>query len=196
MNSNSLQKTWTYLDNNATTRVDEPVLGAMLPFLSECYANASAIHGMGTESANAVAVAREQICALLHAQRESEIIFTSGGSESNNTAILSALESQTGRNEIITSAVEHASVLAVCAFGKNRPCQSSSHSCGSLRESTAGCLSLSTERQDGARHHAVGEQRDRCDLPGGDSGFHGAWCGSFVSLRCGAGCRANRIECC
>jgi len=114
MNSNSLQKTWTYLDNNATTRVDEPVLGAMLPFLSECYANASAIHGMGTESANAVAVAREQICALLHAQRESEIIFTSGGSESNNTAILSALESQTGRNEIITSAVEHASVLAVC----------------------------------------------------------------------------------
>jgi len=109
------QQSWAYLDNNATTRPADRVIEAMLPFYREQFANASSMHGLGSESADAVRIARGQIRAFLHAERDSEILFTSGGSESNNTAIFSALESQSGRNEIITSVVEHPAVLAVCA---------------------------------------------------------------------------------
>jgi cysteine desulfurase len=106
---------WAYLDNNATTRTDQRVVEAMLPFYRENFANPSSMHDLGQAAADAVRVARIQICSLLGAGRESEIIFTSGGTESNNTAILSALETQQARNEIITSFVEHPAVLAVCA---------------------------------------------------------------------------------
>jgi cysteine desulfurase len=107
---------WVYLDNNATTRPDERVIDAMLPFYREGFANPSSFHALGAIAADAVQVARKQVAALIGADRDSEIIFTSGGSESNNTAILSALETQAGRNEIITSTVEHPSVLALCAY--------------------------------------------------------------------------------
>lgn len=106
---------WAYLDNNATTRTDHRVLEAMLPFYRENFANPSSMHDLGQAAADAVRVARTHICSLLGAGRESEIIFTSGGTESNNTAILSALETQQTRDEIITSLVEHPAVLAVCA---------------------------------------------------------------------------------
>jgi cysteine desulfurase len=106
---------WVYLDNNATTRTDQRVVEAMLPFYRENFANASSIHDLGQAAADAIRVARNQVCSLLGAGRESEIIFTSGGSESNNTAIFSVLESSQTRNEIITSVVEHPAVLAVCA---------------------------------------------------------------------------------
>jgi cysteine desulfurase len=106
---------WVYLDNNATTRVDGRVVDAMLPFLREHFANPSSTHGLGSEAAAAVCTARNQVRSLLAAGRESEIVFTSGGSESNNTAICSALETQDGRDEIVTSSVDHASVLAPCA---------------------------------------------------------------------------------
>jgi len=109
------QQSWAYLDNNATTRPAGRVIEAMLPFYSDQFANASSMHGLGTESADAVRTARSQVRAFLGAERDSEILFTSGGSESNNTAIFSALDSQAGRNEIITSVVEHPAVLAVCA---------------------------------------------------------------------------------
>lgn len=105
---------WVYLDNNATTPVDQRVIDAMLPFFRERFANASSAHGLGASSRDAVRVARGQVQALLGVEFEKEIIFTSGGTESNNTAILSALEVQQERNEIITSTVEHPSVLAVC----------------------------------------------------------------------------------
>jgi cysteine desulfurase len=105
---------WVYLDNNATTRVDQRVVDAMLPYFRDHFANPSSAHALGVASSDAVRVARGQIQALLGAESEKEIIFTSGGSESNNTAILSALELQQGRDEIITSTVEHSSVLAVC----------------------------------------------------------------------------------
>jgi cysteine desulfurase len=111
MQSNS---TWVYLDNNATTRVDPMVVDTMLPYFREHFANPSSAHAPGLASSDAVRVSRGQIQTLLGAESETEIIFTSGGSESNNTAILSALEGQQGRGEIITSTVEHASVLAVC----------------------------------------------------------------------------------
>jgi len=111
----SARKPWVYLDNNATTRTNPRVVEAMLPFMCDHFANPSALHGMGIIAADAVRVARGQIAALIGACRDSEIVFTSGGSESNNTAILSALHTQEGRNEIVTSVVEHPAVLALCA---------------------------------------------------------------------------------
>jgi cysteine desulfurase len=109
------QKPWVYLDNNATTRTDPRVVEAMLPFLQDTFANPSSLHDLGVAAKDAVRAARRQVCALIGAERDCEIVFTSGGSESNNTAILSALETQGGRNEIVTSAVEHPAVLALCA---------------------------------------------------------------------------------
>jgi cysteine desulfurase len=108
-------KPWVYLDNNATTRTDPRVVEAMLPFLQENFANPSSLHDLGAIAKDAVCEARRQVCALIGAERDSEIVFTSGGSESNCTAILSALETQKGRKEIVTSAVEHPAVLALCA---------------------------------------------------------------------------------
>jgi cysteine desulfurase len=106
---------WVYLDNNATTRMDPRVVEAMLPFFREQYANPSSTHALGAAASSAVRAARHQVQSLIGAARESEIVFTSGGSESNNAAIFSALETQYGRDEIVTSAVEHPAVLAVCA---------------------------------------------------------------------------------
>src|ERR1035438_7062626 len=100
------QESWVYLDNNATTRTDPRVVEAMLPFLRDTFANPSSLHNLGATAKDAVRVARGGVCALIGAERDSEIVFTSGGSESNNTAILSALETQGGRSEIVTSAVE------------------------------------------------------------------------------------------
>lgn len=106
---------WVYLDNNATTRMDARVMEAMLTFLRDRFANASSSHALGAAAAEAVRTARRQVQALIGAARESEIVFTSGGSESNNSALLSALETQAERDEIVTTAVEHPSVLALCA---------------------------------------------------------------------------------
>lgn len=107
---------WIYLDNNATTRVDSPVLKAMLPYFREHFANPSSAHTLGITAADALRTARRQVQALLGATHEQEILFTSGGTESNNAAILFALETQKCRNEIVTSTVEHPSVLALCAY--------------------------------------------------------------------------------
>ncbi|TIQ62312.1 MAG: cysteine desulfurase NifS [Mesorhizobium sp.] len=104
-----------YLDNNATTRVDPAVVGAMLPFFTEQFGNHSSMHAYGASVAEAVRKARQQLQALIGAGFEDEIIFTSGGTESDSTAILSALEVMPGRTEIVTSAVEHPAVLKLCA---------------------------------------------------------------------------------
>jgi cysteine desulfurase len=102
-----------YLDNNATTRMDPEVLNAMLPYFREQFGNASSAHGFGAEVSGAVKLARRQVQALLGAAFEQEIVFTSGGTESDNAAILSALETQGERDEVMTSAVEHSAVLAL-----------------------------------------------------------------------------------
>lgn len=115
MTNTPLAESWVYLDNNATTRVDKRVVEAMLPMFRDHFANPSSKHPLGFAAAEAVRVARDQVRSLIDAAFEKEIVFTSGGSESNNTAILSALETQTGRDEIVISAVEHPSVLAACA---------------------------------------------------------------------------------
>lgn len=103
-----------YLDNNATTRVDAEVLAAMQPFFTEHFGNASSMHAFGAEVGGAISRARQQVQALLGAEYDYEIVFTGGGTESDNTAILSALETQAGRNEIITSVVEHPAILSLC----------------------------------------------------------------------------------
>jgi cysteine desulfurase len=105
-----------YLDNNATTRVDPEVVAAMLPFFTEQFGNASSMHAFGAEVGGAVMRARRQLQALLGAEFDHEIVYTSCGTESDNTAILSALETQGGRNEIITSTVEHPAILQLCAW--------------------------------------------------------------------------------
>lgn len=103
-----------YLDNNATTRVDPQVIEAMLPFFTEQFGNASSKHGFGEEAAVAVRAARQQVQELVGAAFDQEIIFTSGGTESDNAAIIAALDAQPGRDEIITSQVEHPAILALC----------------------------------------------------------------------------------
>ncbi|MEM8554198.1 MAG: aminotransferase class V-fold PLP-dependent enzyme, partial [Pseudomonadota bacterium] len=102
-----------YLDNNATTRVFPEVVEEMLPFFSEQFGNASSIHAFGEEVGGALRKARKSLQALIGAQYDHEIIFTSGGTESNNTAIRSALALNPDRNELITSTVEHPAVLSL-----------------------------------------------------------------------------------
>jgi cysteine desulfurase len=103
-----------YLDNNATTRVFPEVVEAMLPYFTEQFGNASSIHAFGSEVGGALRKARKSVQALIGAEFDHEIIFPSGGTESNNTAIRSALAVQPGRTEIITSTVEHPAILNLC----------------------------------------------------------------------------------
>jgi cysteine desulfurase len=103
-----------YLDNNATTRVDPAVVDLMLPFFSEQFGNPSSMHSFGDKVGRAVKKARKQVQALLGAEHDSEIIFTSCGTESDSTAILSALRTRPERKEIITTVVEHPAVLTLC----------------------------------------------------------------------------------
>lgn len=103
-----------YLDNNATTMVDSSVVETMLPFYTEQFGNPSSMHSFGNKVGFALKQARKQIQKLLGAEHDSEIIFTSCGTESDSTAILSALKAQPERNEIITTVVEHPAVLSLC----------------------------------------------------------------------------------
>jgi len=105
-----------YLDANATTRTDPRVVDAMLPYFSGYFGNPSSKHALGAHAAMAVKRAREQLQSLVSAAHPHELIFTSGGTESANTAILSALEAAPRRREIITTAVEHPAVLSLCAW--------------------------------------------------------------------------------
>lgn len=105
-----------YLDNNATTRVDPRVVDAMLPYFTEQFGNASSIHAFGADVGTAIRNARRQLQALLGTEFDHEIVYTGCGTEADNTALLSALETQTGRNEIVTSVVEHPAILALCAW--------------------------------------------------------------------------------
>lgn len=103
-----------YLDNNATTAVAPEVVDAMLPFLTEAYGNASSMHSFGNRVALALKTARRSVQALIGAEHSTEIMFTSCGSESDSTAILSALRAQPERRQIITTKVEHPAILSLC----------------------------------------------------------------------------------
>jgi cysteine desulfurase len=103
-----------YLDNNATTRVDPGVVEAMMPYLVEHYGNPSSMHRFGAEAGRGLSRAREQVAALLGAQNPSEVIFTAGGSESDNLGIVGTLRAYPDKKHVITSAVEHPAVLGLC----------------------------------------------------------------------------------
>lgn len=103
-----------YLDNNATTACDLAVVAAMLPFFTEQFGNPSSLHSFGNKVGFALKEARAKVQALLGAEHDSEIVFTSCGTESDSTAILSALRAQPERNQIITTAVEHPAILTLC----------------------------------------------------------------------------------
>ena len=102
-----------YLDNNATTRLADEVREAMLPYFSDLYGNPSSMHTFGGQVHRKIETAREQIAALINADPQ-EIIFTSCGTESDNTAIMSALVSRPEKRHIITTRVEHPAVLNFC----------------------------------------------------------------------------------
>lgn len=105
-----------YMDHSATTPLDPRVLKAMEPYLTEEYGNPSSIHRMGQIARNGVETAREQVARLINAAPE-EIIFTSGGTEADNLAILGLMEAMPPRGQhIITSAIEHHAVLDVFAY--------------------------------------------------------------------------------
>ncbi|MDE5879720.1 MAG: aminotransferase class V-fold PLP-dependent enzyme, partial [Desulfovibrio sp.] len=104
-----------YLDNNATTAVAPQVLEAMLPYFGDLYGNPSSMHTFGGQVAEAVDTARERLAHLLGADPD-EIIFTSSGSEGDNAAIWSALQSRPERRHIVTTRVEHPAVLSVCRY--------------------------------------------------------------------------------
>ena len=103
-----------YMDNNATTMVDPEVVAEMMPFFTEQFGNPSSLHSFGNKVGFAIKKARKQVQRLIGAEFDSEIIFTSCGSESDSTAIHSALEAQPHRKEIITTVVEHPAVLNLC----------------------------------------------------------------------------------
>ena len=106
-----MDKKLIYLDNNATTKVDDKVFEAMLPYFKEEYGNPSSIYEFAKKANYAVKEARGQIKDFLNAENEKEIIFTSCGSESANTAIKGVLEVNKNKRHIITTKVEHPCVL-------------------------------------------------------------------------------------
>ncbi len=96
--------------------VDPAVVEAMLPYFTEQFGNPSSLHQFGDRVGRAIKQARQQVQALLGAELDSEIVFTSCGTESDSTAILSALKAQPERREIITTVVEHPAVLSLCEY--------------------------------------------------------------------------------
>ena len=103
-----------YLDNNATTKTDEEVVKAMMPYLLDNYGNPSSIYKLGRENRKVVEESREKIAEILNCKPD-EIYFTSGGSESDNTAIRGIAYSYKNKgNHIITSKIEHPAVLETC----------------------------------------------------------------------------------
>lgn len=103
-----------YLDNNATTKVADEVMEAMLPYFTELYGNPSSMHTFGGQVGQRIRTAREQVAALLGALPE-EIVFTSCGTESDNAAIRSALMTRPDRKHIVISRVEHPAIRALCS---------------------------------------------------------------------------------
>ena len=112
-----------YLDYNATTPIKDEVAETMLPYLTGRFGNPSSAHPYGAQTRQAVETAREQVAALLGCS-PGEIIFTSGGTEANNTAIKGVAESYPERgNHIIISAIEHPAVTEPCAYLERHGCR-------------------------------------------------------------------------
>jgi cysteine desulfurase len=111
-----------YFDNNATTRVAPEVLEAMLPFLAEKWGNPSSAYSFGHELAAHLDRARTQVAALINADAR-EMVFTSGGTESINTALHHALVAHPEKRHVVTTAVEHSATMKYCAYLQKRGCE-------------------------------------------------------------------------
>jgi cysteine desulfurase len=111
-----------YLDNNSSTRVDPAVLEEMMPFLTTQYGNPSSAHRFGAQVKDATALAHQRVAALLGCE-PGEIVFTSGGTESDNTALHSALQNWPDRRHVVTTSVEHNAVLNYCDALVRRGCE-------------------------------------------------------------------------
>jgi len=103
------------MDHAAGMPVDERVLETMKPYFNRNYGNPSSVHSFGNEARNAIGEARGKVAGLIGAEKEDEVIFTSGGTESNNLAIEGlAYRNKSKGNHIITSSIEHMSVINTC----------------------------------------------------------------------------------
>jgi cysteine desulfurase len=106
-----------YMDNGAGMPLDSNVFEAMRPYFFENYGNPSSSHSFGNSAKVALTTSREKVAELLSAEKPQEIVFTSGGTESNNLAIKGvALRNKTKGNHIITTAIEHISVINICKY--------------------------------------------------------------------------------
>ena len=108
-----------YLDNNASTKIDERVFAAMRPYLTNHFAHPSSPHLLGTKVREKIEQARDSVALLLGTSHPDEIVFTSGGTESINTAIKGVLAASPTRNHIVSTKVEHISVLNLCLYLAN-----------------------------------------------------------------------------
>lgn len=104
------------MDNNATTKMADEVFEEMKPYLTELYGNPSSMHTFGGQVKKKIDRARNQVKDLIGAEHDTEIIFTSCGTESNSTAIFSALQAYPDRKEIITTRVEHPAILSLAPY--------------------------------------------------------------------------------
>lgn len=113
-----------YLDNAATTKLDDEVLQKMLPYFTETYGNPSSLHAFGRDAAKAVDAARDEVARILNC-KASEIYFTSGGSESDNWALKGLVESYGDKigKHIITTAIEHHAIIETCEELKKLGCE-------------------------------------------------------------------------
>lgn len=118
-----MRTTDIYLDNAATTRIDPKVAAAMRPLLAAVYGNASSVHRLGVSAARAIEQARGTLAGSLGVQPD-EIVFTSGGTESNNLALKGRFFARArGENHIVTTVIEHPSVLATCEWLRKHGCR-------------------------------------------------------------------------
>ena len=144
--------TTIYADNAATTQMSRAAIDAMLPYLETIYGNPSSLHSVGQQAAGALLSARDRIAKCLNASPR-EIYFTSGGSEADNQAILSAarLGERKGKKHIISTAFEHHAVL---------------HTLKKLEKEGFTVPGFRHVRQQRDRLHPA-NQRDQCSLPRG-----------------------------
>ncbi|NND04725.1 MAG: aminotransferase class V-fold PLP-dependent enzyme, partial [Acidimicrobiia bacterium] len=112
-----------YLDHAATTVVRPEVREAMAPFLDEAFGNPSGIHGVSRRAKNAMEEARERAAQLLGADRPLEIVFTAGGTEADNLAVIGAALAGGKRRRVVTTAIEHEAVLESAHFAGRMGCE-------------------------------------------------------------------------
>jgi len=106
-----------YMDHTAGMPVDDRVLESMMPYFTQNYGNPSSTHSLGNEARRAIDEARAKVAELIGAEKKEEVIFTSGGTESNNLAIKGAAYRKKEKgNHIITSSIEHMSVMNTCKY--------------------------------------------------------------------------------